>query len=109
VADIQGFFARPEKTSLENLSVVSQYFLCNGNFNCYNYQSCPSGYTITGGGCMLEFYTGLWSWANSSHLQPPPPDGSGSFFNGWVCQGTNTGTVAKNFRTIAHCTRVPGR
>lgn len=109
VADIQGYFAAPFATSLDVNAIVGSYFTCPGGFMCWTTQPCGTGYTITGGGCMVEFYTSFWTWANSSHLQPPPPDGPGTPINGWVCQGVNTGSISKNYRAIAFCSRVPGR
>lgn len=108
VADIQGYFAPPFATALDVNAIVGTYFTCPGGFMCWTTQPCGAGYTITGGGCMVEFYTALWIWANTSHLQPPPPDGPGTPINGWVCQGTNTGSISKRYRAIAMCSRVPG-
>jgi hypothetical protein len=110
VADIQGYFAPPFATSLEVNAIVGSYFNCPAGFNCWTTQPCGAGYTVTGGGCMLELYAfGTWTWANSSHLQPPPPISVGTPINGWVCQGSNTGTTDKLYRAIALCSRVPGR
>jgi hypothetical protein len=105
VADVLGYFAPPFATSLDVQIVYSTYFACASGFNCGVFQTCNTGYTVTGGGCQLEFYSFNWYWANSSPAYgiPPVP------INGWNCQGTNTAGFAQNMRTFAMCSRVPGR
>ena len=66
IADVQGYFAPPFATSLDVQTVDSTYFACPSGFNCGVTQTCNTGYTITGGGCQLEYYNFQWYWANSS-------------------------------------------
>lgn len=100
IADVQGYFAPPFATSLDVQVVVSNYFVCPVAFDCGVTQPCNAGYTITGGGCQLQFYNFNWYWANNSPM---------GVTNGWNCQGTNTSNFSQNMRTIAMCSRVPGR
>jgi hypothetical protein len=100
IVDIVGYFNAPFTTSLEVQSVVSPYYACPSSFDCGVYQNCNAGYTITGGGCQLQFYNFYWFWANNSPLGAT---------NGWNCQGTNTSGSSQNMRAVAMCSRVPGR
>jgi hypothetical protein len=100
IVDIVGYFNAPFSTSLEVQSVVSPYYVCPSGNDCGVYQNCNAGYTITGGGCQLQYYNFYWFWANNSPLGAT---------NGWNCQGTNTSSLSQNMRTVAMCSRVPGR
>jgi hypothetical protein len=100
IADVIGYFAAPQKTGLDVNVVVSSYFSCASGFDCGVTQPCTSGYIVTGGGCQLANYSFTFYWANNSPL---------GITNGWNCQGTNTSVSAQNMRTIAICSRTPGR
>jgi len=100
VADVQGYFAAPVKTGLDVQVVIANYYSCPSAFDCGVTQPCNAGYIITGGGCQLANYSFTFYWANNSPM---------GVTNGWNCQGTNTSVNAQSMRTIAVCSRTPGR
>jgi hypothetical protein len=103
VADVLGYYAAPQKTSVEVQSLFFPavgYSSCPSLFNCNVTVQCNTGYTITGGGCEVET-------SNAAYLLPWYAFGPTA--NGWICKGTNTAGVAQGIRVFAMCTRTFGR
>ena len=93
VVDVYGSFVRPAPTPLECISVTN-----TNSFLGIVGATCPSSYTVTGGGC------------NSSsiydHMYSGTPSGNG-YQCGFYPDGTHD--IGTTLTATAQCCRVPGR
>lgn len=97
---VLGYFSRPGATKLDEITNPStEGKVPAGGYLPLFSPACPSGYTVTGGGC--HFFT-----INSGHsIQGTRYGGQ----NKWLCDFLNsTGSVA-GVEVHAICRRVPGR
>jgi hypothetical protein len=96
VADVLGYFSKPEATPVQISTVAQSVSVAPGNYG-YKIASCSAGYTRTGGGCK-------WNTSGPSFSYSYPTSS-----NGWLCGGINTGSITRLITAYAICARVPGR
>lgn len=101
VADIVGYFIRPQATALECVEKVSTgATIAAGSFGSQSTPSCDAGYTITGGGCSMSSFDGRV--VTTRTIANPS---SQSHF----CAFRNEGSVPVDGLAYARCCRTPGR
>jgi len=105
VADVQGYFAAPVATAVQNVKVqATDLSIAAGTSATLVSPACPAGYTITGGG------GGFLSQSSGLVVNFLFPFGlSGSPFSVYNCGGSNGTASAATFTCISVCARVPGR
>jgi hypothetical protein len=113
IVDLLGAFVAPQATALSCTTVQTNATnAAPGQFSQFN-AFCPTGYTITGGGCHYYNTDGTPATENtvvinkSTRAYDPMAQ---TYLNGWLCALTNN-DMAKtfNFGNRAVCCRVPGR
>jgi hypothetical protein len=98
VADVAGYFIRPQATGLEcTTTAFSSLALAANAAGNLDSPNCPAGYTVTGGECSMMGD----GWINASFRV------SGQ--NGWICFGHALAAVSDVVSAAAQCCRVPGR
>ena len=97
VIDVVGYFMAPEATALACVN-ETQSITLPANSTGTGTASCPTGYTVSGGGCNSNVNS------NAGGVIDSYPSG-----NGWFCRLGNTTASASNGTTYARCCRVPGR
>jgi len=101
VADVMGYFSMPEATPLQSVVLSNTETVThNTQFGVFS-PSCPSGYTLTGGGCEEEFI-------NSERviMRSQPYISNGNSY--WLCKGHNYSITQKVTADVV-CAKVPGR
>ena len=109
VVDVIGYFARPTRTAVENNVLYTKTNVAaNANFDIFS-PPCPSGWRVTGGGFLTDFYT------TPITVGSRPANGTSiDLFTGinladrWLCQGKN-GNLAQGIYCHVVCSRIPGR
>ncbi len=100
VIDVVGYFAAPVATALDCTSVASAVTAVPYNAYTSVDATCPTGYTVTGGGTYPTEGTlgrpNIWT------------DGS-PISNGWRTWVDNQTGSSRTIQTYARCCRVPGR
>lgn len=97
VADVAGYFAKPNVTPLDcvttNYSSVS--IVANGAAQLLS-PACPTAYTVVGGSCFLG--------SSSGFINTFLPSG-----NAWQCYAHAPATLGDMLSVAARCCRIPGR
>lgn len=99
VVDIVGYFAPNKATALECTTVTSSQVVDNNVGFLFTSAACPTGYTMTGHGCMSNTFEGV-AWGNMALEQNA---------NMPNCAGTNRSGSTVTIRSNTRCCRVPGR
>ena len=98
VADVVGYFIRPEATALDCVNVASAPIdVATGN-RSFETISCAAGYTVTGGG--VGTGTNLNSYVNGSYALTG---------TSWFSSVQNASGSTRSYTHYATCCRVPGR
>lgn len=101
VADIVGYFIKPQQTALDCVETVSSgTSIPAGSFASQSSPTCPAGYSITGGGCSMSNFDGRVVTTRTL------ADGSGQRH---FCAFRNEGSIAVDGLVYARCCRTPGR
>ena len=96
VINVTGFFSPPEPSPLECQTVSDFRSVTNTSFS-FTSPSCPTGYSLTGGGHNWTTNTmDVWFWEVS-------PEGSR-----YRCRGRNFNATASEITCYARCCRIPG-
>jgi hypothetical protein len=98
VADVQGYFAARLRTALEIITTTGAFSIGAGSTASVLSPTCPSGFTLTGGG---------------GGFQSQSPGLVVNFLlpldQGYSCGGSNGTASAASFFCASVCSRVPGR
>jgi hypothetical protein len=94
--NVTGYFAPPEPSPLECMTVDNTTEVTNASFT-FTSPNCPAGYSLTGGGHnWFGTSQDVWFW------QVAPED------NHYRCRGRNFTTTEVDITCYARCCRVPG-
>jgi hypothetical protein len=101
VIDVVGYFIPPEATALQCVEIESAGVNVNaGSFGTQSTQTCPTDYTITGGGCSMSSFDGrivtsrtFASTSSQTHF----------------CAFRNEGASTIEGKAYSRCCRTPGR
>jgi len=97
VINVTGFFSPPEPSPFECQNVEASRSVADTTFN-FASPSCPSGYSMTGGGHNWTTHTqDVWFWEVSPES------------NRYRCRGRNFNATASEITCYARCCRIPGR
>lgn len=103
VADVSGYYMRPQATQLD-CTYVEETRVIEVGATYAGPLACPAGYGATGGACSAN---GILATARDLIVTASEPSiGSGA---AWWCQVYNDGAVTRQMRHMARCCRVPGR
>jgi hypothetical protein len=103
IIDVLGYFARNTATRLNTVAGRNASTVGKGKFYAVYSPYCPSNYSLTGGGCSLQYADardGLEADRPSPSTGPPTR---------WECRGYNR--EAYDITVTAHvvCAQIPGR
>ena len=103
--DVIGYFAENTATALNCTTITSATVAVPINVWTHIDATCPTGFTVTGGGYDTTEgtlgYPGVWITT-----KPGTIDGT---FNGWRTWVDNQSSAARNIISYAQCCQVPGR
>lgn len=99
VADVVGYFWSPTTTPLQqSLQASAAQSISAGGTGTATSPVCPTGYTVTGGSCIItSFQMHLVTSRRSSSSES------------WFCSAENEGAGSANLTAQAICSRIPGR
>jgi hypothetical protein len=101
IVDLGGVFIAPTATLLDCQRVSNSVALtANETQATYNERACPTGYSLTGGGCNADGNQNIQITANL-------PGGTAA--NSWLCLAKNLSATSQTYFNNARCCRVPGR
>ena len=117
IIDLLGAFTAPQATALDCTTATTASDATadlGAGLSAVKQVSCPTGYTITGGGCQYFSTTNTAPTVTDNKVfvnrSARPFDGaSQTFLNAWFCQMSNNDTITWRVQARAVCCRVPGR